>query len=200
MPAGAHRFGSQGSSAAAVALAGDLRTWRPADAQTDAWRIACVDLLLNKGSDALDRTRCREHVTASCFVLTRDLEQVLLTLHRKVELWLQLGGHVDPDDATVAEAARREAREESGIPGLDLAAGLPVDLERQDVGHALTGCSVHWDLGYLALADRTAPITVSHESHLVEWWPVARFPAGVPVTLQARVDQAVREASRLARL
>lgn len=186
-------------STAAAALAADLATWRPGDGQTDSWRESCVEVLLNRGGDALDRDRCRGHITASCFVLTRDLEQVLLTLHRKVGLWLQLGGHVDVDDATVAESARREAQEESGIPGLDLLGSHPADLERQDVGHALAGCSVHWDLGYLAVVDRTALMVVSHESRQLQWWPVAHLPALVPVTLHARVRRAVREASRLAR-
>lgn len=198
MPAGARRVAPQGFTAAADALAVDLASWRPTDAQTDAWRTDCLDLLLAEGGAALNRERCREHVTASCFVLTDDLSHVLLTLHRKIGLWLQLGGHVEPDDATVPRAARREAREESGIPGLELVAGLPADLERQDVGHALAGCSVHWDLQYVALADRAATITVSDESDRVEWWPVAHLPTRVPVMFQARVERAVREASRLA--
>lgn len=199
MPAGARRVAPQGFTAAASTLTDDLASWRPTDAQTDAWRTDCLDLLLAEGGAALDRERCREHVTASCVVLTDDLSHVLLTLHRKVGLWLQLGGHVEPGDATVPQAARREAREESGIPGLELLTGRPADLERQDVGHALARCSVHWDLGYVALADRAAPITVSDESDLVEWWPVAHVPARAPATLRARVDQAVREASRLTR-
>ncbi|WP_159808838.1 NUDIX domain-containing protein [Cellulomonas citrea] len=198
MPAGARRVDPQGFATAAEALAGDLASWRPADAQTEAWRSDCLDLLLAEGGAALDRERRREHVTASCFVLADDLSHVLLTLHRKIGLWLQLGGHVEPEDASVPRAARREAREESGISGLELVARRPADLERQDVGHALSGCSVHWDLQYVALADRDAPITVSDESDRVEWWPVAHLPERVPVTFQARVERVVREASRLA--
>ena len=119
--------------------------------------MECLGLVQAGQGAALDRTRGRDHVTASCFVLSPDLGQVLLTLHRKVGLWLQLGGHLQAGDATVIDAARREAREESGIAGLDLATHDLVDLERQDVGHALTACSVHWDAGYLAIADRRTP-------------------------------------------
>lgn len=139
---------------------------------------------------ALNRTVSRDHVTASCFVLSSDLGSVLLTLHRKVGLWLQLGGHLEAGDATVIDAARREAREESGIVDLVLATDRLIDLERQDVGRALTACSVHWDAGYLAVASRRTPTTMSTESCQLRWWPITGLPADVPASLPRRIAHA----------
>ena len=59
---------------------------------------------------------------------------MLLTLHRKGGFWAQFGGHCEPSDTTLADAALREAREESGIEELRLVGDGPVDLDR----HALS--------------------------------------------------------------
>ncbi|HBH58529.1 MAG TPA: hypothetical protein DDY41_10400 [Arthrobacter bacterium] len=70
---------------------------------------------------ALDRDRGQEHVTAGCFLFAPDLAQVLLCFHKKGRFWVQLGGHADATDASVASAAFREAREEGGINDIDQA-------------------------------------------------------------------------------
>jgi 8-oxo-dGTP pyrophosphatase MutT (NUDIX family) len=175
----------------------DLQRWRSSDAQRESWRLRCLDLVRPGDGAALDRTRSRDHVTASCVVLSQDLSSVLLTLHSKIGLWLQLGGHLEPGDATVPDAARREAREESGICDLELATDLMVDLERQDVGHVLAGCSVHWDAAYLAIASRHAQITISPESHQLRWWPVTDLPSPAPTALPQRIARAVAIATLL---
>jgi 8-oxo-dGTP pyrophosphatase MutT (NUDIX family) len=57
------------------------------------------------------------HVTASAVVARASGAEFLLVFHRKLDRWLQPGGHVEPDDATVFDAAVREAREETGLLG-----------------------------------------------------------------------------------
>jgi len=52
---------------------------------------------------------------------------VLLGLHAKAKLWLQMGGHIDADDAGIAGAALRESVEESGIPDLTFFAETPIN-------------------------------------------------------------------------
>ena len=82
------------------------------------------------------------HVTASALVIDPERGRVLLTLHRKLRMWLQMGGHCEPGDATVAAAALREATEESGMAGLTLLPGAPVRLAR----HAIPApCHWHYD-------------------------------------------------------
>ncbi len=58
------------------------------------------------------------HFTASAFVTDPSLEQVLLIHHGKLDIWVQPGGHVEPGDASVLEAAVRETTEETGVGGL----------------------------------------------------------------------------------
>jgi hypothetical protein len=85
------------------------------------------------GDAALRRDGGPEHLTASCFVFSPDLGSVLLCLHRKGRFWVQFGGHLEPGDRDLADAARREAREESGIADLDLLDASVADLDRHDL-------------------------------------------------------------------
>ncbi|MEU3550505.1 NUDIX hydrolase [Streptomyces longwoodensis] len=108
------------------------------------------------------------HITASALVIDPERGRVLLTLHRKLRMWLQMGGHCEPVDATLAEAALREGREESGISGLTLLPGGPVRLDRH-----LTPCAWHLDVQYAALAPAGAVEAISDESLDLRWFPYA---------------------------
>ncbi|TDN44908.1 8-oxo-dGTP pyrophosphatase MutT (NUDIX family) [Curtobacterium flaccumfaciens] len=143
------------------------------------------------GDAALRRDGGPEHLTASCFVLSPDLRKVLLCLHRKGRFWVQFGGHLEPDDLDLADAARREAREESGIVDLELLDGAVVDLDRHDL-HGGFACAAHWDVGFVALADPASTTTVSDESDDVRWFPLDALPDTVPDGFSARLAAVVR--------
>ena len=55
---------------------------------------------------------------------------LLLVHHAKLEKWLQPGGHVEPDDADLESAARREVSEETGLEELELLGLLDLDVHR----------------------------------------------------------------------
>jgi 8-oxo-dGTP pyrophosphatase MutT (NUDIX family) len=105
------------------------------------------------------------HVTASALVIDPARERVLLTLHRKLRMWLQMGGHCEPEDATLAAAALREGTEESGVAGLTLLPGGPVRLDRHH-----TPCAWHLDVQYAALAPAGAVEAISDESLDLRWF------------------------------
>ncbi|MFF7201520.1 NUDIX hydrolase [Streptomyces sp. NPDC008141] len=113
------------------------------------------------------------HVTASALVVDPESERVLLTLHKKLGMWLQMGGHCEPGDTTLASAALREATEESGIDGLTLLPGGPVRLDR----HAIPSpCNWHLDVQYAALAPAGAVEAISDESLDLRWFAYAEVP------------------------
>src|SRR5689334_8610797 len=70
--------------------------------------------LASTDADAARRERTAGHLTGSAWLVSADGERVLLTHHRKLDRWLQLGGHAD-GDADLARVALREAEEESGL-------------------------------------------------------------------------------------
>ncbi|MEW2249794.1 NUDIX hydrolase [Streptomyces sp. NPDC006975] len=107
------------------------------------------------------------HLTASALVIDPDHERVLLTLHRKLRMWLQMGGHCEPQDATLAAAALREAGEESGIAGLTLLPGGPVRLDRHPIPPP---CHWHLDVQYAVLAPPGSVQQISDESLDLRWY------------------------------
>lgn len=71
--------------------------------------------LLRQSADPFSRTSFDPgHLTASGVVLSRDRTRVLLVFHRRLQRWLQPGGHVEPTDDHLVDTARREVLEETG--------------------------------------------------------------------------------------
>ncbi|MTE23262.1 NUDIX hydrolase [Microbacterium sp. ZXX196] len=141
------------------------------------------------GEEALWKGLAPEHLTASCFVFSPDGAHILLSHHRKGGFWVQFGGHLERRDATLAGAARREAREESGIPELELALARIVDLERHALGGGFA-CAAHWDVGFVAIAPEGATVAVSAESLDVRWFDVTDLPATSAPGLAPRIATA----------
>jgi 8-oxo-dGTP pyrophosphatase MutT (NUDIX family) len=126
------------------------------------------------------------HITASALVIDPSRGRVLLTLHRKLRMWLQMGGHCEPSDETLAAAALREGTEESGIEGLTLLPGGPVRLDRH-----LTPCAWHLDVQYAALAPAGAVEAISDESLDLRWFAYDEV-AGVADGSVVRLLEATR--------
>ncbi|GAB3985442.1 NUDIX hydrolase [Actinoallomurus acanthiterrae] len=149
-----------------------LSDWDAPDAGQDLLR---EDFLahLSAHENAMWRECVPGHLTASTIVLDPSGERVLLTLHPKAGLWLQLGGHCEPRDTTISDVALREATEESGIDGLRLLPG-PVHLDRHRVW--CHGGSYHLDVQYVAVAPAGARERISEESDDLRWFPVDALP------------------------
>jgi 8-oxo-dGTP pyrophosphatase MutT (NUDIX family) len=106
-----------------------------------------------------------------------DGENVLLTLHPRVGRWLQLGGHCEPDDESLASAALREATEESGIAGLAIDP-TPVHLDVHPITCSLGVPTRHFDVRFAVRAPAGALPVRSNESDDLRWWPLAALPPG----------------------
>ena len=128
------------------------------------------------------------HVTGSAIVLD-DRDRTLLHRHKRLGLWLQPGGHVDPGEGPPA-AALREAREETGIPLAHPPRGpqlIHVDVHEGGRGH------LHLDLRYLLLGDGDAPFApAAGESTALAWVPAAEIDAWGDASVGDAVRAAVR--------
>ncbi|QKJ21014.1 NUDIX domain-containing protein [Microbacterium hominis] len=162
-------------------------------AQADRYRA----FLDEAGEAALHRDGGREHVTASCFVFSPGFDRVLLCLHRKGGFWVQFGGHLESIDAALADAALREAREESGVEAIALLSTQPVDLDRHELSAGFGWCAAHWDVGFAAVVAPDAVPTASDESDDVAWFDVDAVPAAVPTGFVVRLRNVLDLVRRL---
>ena len=153
-----------------------LRTWDTDDPHDDTMRHTMLAFLDSAPKGCL-RENVAGHITASALVLDRDGCHVLLTLHPRVGRWLQLGGHCEPEDATVRDAALREAREESGVEDLVLEPEL-LSIHTHPIRCSLGVPTRHLDLRFVVRAANDAHIVRSAESNDLRWWPVDDLPDG----------------------
>ncbi|MDN5781647.1 MAG: NUDIX hydrolase [Luteimonas sp.] len=135
----------------------------------------CVDdflALLADRDDPFVRDRLAGHFTASAWLVDRSGTRILLTHHRKLGMWLQLGGHAD-GDRDLARTALREAEEESGLADLQVVPGI-FDLDRHRIPEH-KGVPAHWhyDVRYLVQAGDDEDFVVSDESHALAWRDIA---------------------------
>ncbi|MFC4012178.1 NUDIX hydrolase [Nonomuraea purpurea] len=150
-----------------------LSAWTAPTPEEEALRAEFLGHLRSH-DDAMLRECVPGHLTATTAVLSHDGSQVLLTLHPKAKMWLPMGGHCELSDRSLADAALREAWEESGISGLELLPGpLAVD---KHVVWCHPPHSYHLDVEYAAVAPPGAEAVISEESLDLRWFPVGEIP------------------------
>jgi 8-oxo-dGTP pyrophosphatase MutT (NUDIX family) len=143
------------------------------DPQEAAMTAATIQFVAEH-ADCLLRSCRPGHLTGSAWIVSPDRTRTLLTHHRKLDKWLQLGGHADGDPDLLA-VALREAREESGLTRLRVVAAEIFDLDRHWIP-AREDEPAHWhhDVRFMIEADPAAPLVVSSESKDLAWWEIAR--------------------------
>lgn len=167
----------------------------------DRPRLVSLMGQMDRGDDILSRKNFTGHITASALVVNESAARVLLIFHRALGRLLQPGGHIEPGDGGVADAARRELIEETGLAACALdpwharnasaplhieTHGIPSRPEKGEPEH------VHHDCLYLFTASDAARFVGQiEEVQAVGWWDLAS--ASVP----GRLRRAVRRAQEL---
>jgi 8-oxo-dGTP pyrophosphatase MutT (NUDIX family) len=139
--------------------------------------------LVHDHADCFQRTCRPGHITAAAWILSADRGHALLTHHRKLDRWLQLGGHAD-GQWHVEEVALREAREESGFTNFEIVpingVVMPFDIDVHEIparydgsGALVEDAHEHHDIRFLLIAHESSTIAVSDESHDVRWFTPA---------------------------
>lgn len=132
--------------------------------------------LLDDATNPFLRERVEGHFTGSAWVVSADGTRTLLTHHRKLQRWLQLGGHAD-GDRDLAQVALREAQEESGLTGLCLADAAIFDWTGTGFPRAARWPGTGITTRYVVMAGADEAFEVSEESLALAWRPVAELLA-----------------------
>ena len=152
-----------------------LEDWSAPDAAQESLQQAYLTHLRTR-PDGCAKACFPDHLTAGALVLSHDGSRVLLNLHRKARRWFAFGGHIEPDDTTLAGAALREGTEESGL--LDLQVDpVPVHLSLHEVDFCdARGTVRHFDVRFLARLGASSEPVISDESLDLRWFPVDDVP------------------------
>ena len=122
-----------------------------------------------------DKPFCRSteqgHITASAWILNTDRTHALLCHHRKLDMWIQLGGHMEPEqDDSVFAGATREAYEESGLGELEALAPEIFDIDIHRIpAHGAEPAHLHYDVRYLFAAKANNAVQLTRESKDLAW-------------------------------
>ena len=150
-------------------LLDDVRACVPLDAREAAMRDRLAAFLAEYGVRAFDRATATGHVTASAWIVDPERTHAVLLHHRKLDRWLQPGGHVD-GDRDVRRSALREAREESGLRSLRAIADEIYDIDVHRIpGRPDEPEHDHYDVRFALEADPREPLRGNAESHDVRW-------------------------------
>lgn len=130
--------------------------------------------LLEQEPRCFERDCWRGHITGAAWLVNGAGTHALLTHHRKLGMWLQLGGHSDGDPDTIA-VALREAREESGLEVRLLSKAVfdidvhPIPERKNDPEH------FHYDVRYVMQVVGSEDFVISAESMDLAWVPLANI-------------------------
>ena len=180
----------------AADLLAALAAFEP-DGAAERESLARIRALLAGGADPFTR-KTRDHVTTSAVVARPDGSAFLFVHHRRLDTWLQPGGHVEPEDATVFDAARREAMEETGVARFDAPLGTrvldvdvhPIPATRDRPEH------VHFDLRHLLTTLEEGSAASPEEVRAVRWFSCEEALAEADASLARALRKARRTLAR----
>ncbi len=161
------------------ALLGELRRYKPADELESSHHRDLIELLTS-APDAFSRAHFTPgHVTAGCFIVDPETGTLLLHHHRRLDRWLQMGGHIDGEETPLA-AAMREGDEESGLHDLEV---VSEDVFDVDVHFIPAGKGEpdhhHFDVRYLVRTRNPSAIAIDrNESKDLAW---VAFDRAIPL-------------------
>ena len=161
------------------------------DARQHAFAVA--KFILNTPTP-WSRATLAGHLTASAWVLDRTRTHAAMIHHRKLDRWLQPGGHIEGADLSWRNAAQREVSEATGITRF-IAQANDSELFDVDVhpipARADEPVHFHHDLRFLLVADVDATsgqsLVISVEESLdCRWFPLAELAANANLDLSVR--------------
>jgi 8-oxo-dGTP pyrophosphatase MutT (NUDIX family) len=167
-----------------------LERYNPAVETEKANKVKMLDFL-NSHEYCFERSLPVGHFTGSCWLVNHDGTKFLLTLHKKIGRWLQLGGHAD-GDSNLARVALKEVHEESGLENIELLSneifniGIHLIPEYKGIP-----AHYHYDVRFLMkTTDKDDDIQISKESTDLKWFEeVSALPPNSGINLSRMFEK-----------
>lgn len=154
-----------------------LKEYNPIDLGEIQSQKRILDFV-NSIDNFANRNNPQGHITGSAWIVSKDRKKVLLTHHIKLDMWLQIGGHVEGDEY-ILDTSLREAKEESGLTTLNLISEKIFDVDvhlfpqKGDFP-----AHYHYDIRFLFEADENELIDrQKEESKGMKWIALEDIPA-----------------------
>ena len=150
----------------------ELNTYKAYTEEEKAYQLRILNLLAQE-RDCFHRHLLQGHITGSAWIINPLGSQVLLLHHRKLDKWLQPGGHADGEE-NVLQVAEREAREETGLSSIRVLKNGFFDLDIHSIPARKDEPEhFHYDIRYLFTASPEEPLQQNRESKGLAWLPLS---------------------------
>lgn len=145
-----------------------LSSYHPEDSQEKLFKKQLIDFV-TANTDCFERSLQVGHVTGSAWIVNNEYSKALLTHHRKLNRWLQLGGHAD-GISDIIMVSSKEAHEESGLNSLTLVSSSIFDVDIHTIPARKSEQEhQHYDVRFLFEAKEEEPLIKSSESKDLAW-------------------------------
>lgn len=145
-----------------------LKNYSPTSKEEKEYKTRMLGFI-NKNSNCFERSLEEGHITASSWLVNKDMNKALLMHHAKLNIWVQLGGHSDGDNNPLAVAIK-EAKEESGINNIKAVEEKIFDIDihlipenKKEKAH------YHYDVRFLLQVMSDDAIKQNRESKELRW-------------------------------
>ena len=163
-----------------------LAQYNPTDATEKRMRAQTI-LFVQENFNCFDRQLEIGHITGSAWVVNAPRTHVLLMHHRKLNRWLQPGGHAD-GEPDVLKVALNEAEEETGLQQLKAVSNTIFDVDVHEIpANAAHSAHLHYDIRFMIEADPAETLVINAESKDLQWVALSDIAHYNPDTSMTRM-------------
>ncbi|MGM0548940.1 MAG: NUDIX hydrolase [Bacillota bacterium] len=145
-----------------------IENYIPGNKSEKEYKKQTINFLVNNKNNYF-RANSSGHLTVSAWIINYDKTKVLLHHHKKLDKWIQLGGHLEKGEL-IQTAVLREAKEESGLNSLVIVKNDLFDLDIHKIpAFKKEAPHFHYDLRILIKADAEEKLLKSSESKNLQW-------------------------------